>query len=85
MVRDFNFSLKTEANATINKIKPEKTYANVNFGKTSILSKSNSYFIWVWFGMTFAPALSKVLSEMIVKDIKNAKSDDIILFSGFYQ
>lgn len=38
-----------------------------------------------WLGMTFAPALSKVLSEMIVKDIKNSKSDDILLFSGFYQ
>ncbi len=38
-----------------------------------------------WLGMTFAPAVGKIITELIVKDKSNAKSDDILLFSGFYQ
>ena len=38
-----------------------------------------------WLGMTFAPALGNIICDLIVNDKQNAKSDDILLFSGFYQ
>ena len=38
-----------------------------------------------WLGMTFAPAIGNIISDLIVNDKSNAKSDDILLFSGFYQ
>lgn len=38
-----------------------------------------------WLGMTFAPAVGQIISDLVVNDKKNAKSDDILLFSGFYQ
>jgi D-amino-acid dehydrogenase len=38
-----------------------------------------------WLGMTFAPAVGSIISNIVSKDIPNAKSDDILLFSGFYQ
>ncbi len=38
-----------------------------------------------WLGITFAPAIGDLISELIDKDIENKKSDDILLFSGFYQ
>eukprot|EP01155_Anaeramoeba_flamelloides_P031050 Anaeramoba_flamelloidesa88119_26.p2 GENE.a88119_26~~a88119_26.p2 ORF type:complete len:145 (-),score=9.37 a88119_26:550-963(-) len=38
-----------------------------------------------WLGMTFSPAVGKIITELVVKDKSNAKSDDILLFSGFYQ
>ena len=38
-----------------------------------------------WLGMTFAPAIGNIINDLIVNDKKNAKSDDILLFSGFYQ
>lgn len=38
-----------------------------------------------WLGMTFAPAVGTIISDLIVNDKSNAKSDDILLFSGFYQ
>ncbi|QKF81427.1 NAD(P)/FAD-dependent oxidoreductase [Halarcobacter ebronensis] len=38
-----------------------------------------------WLGMTFAPAIGTILTDLIVNDKKNAHSDDILLFSGFYQ
>lgn len=38
-----------------------------------------------WLGMTFGPALGKIISRLIHKDLANKDSDDILLFSGFYQ
>ena len=38
-----------------------------------------------WLGMTFAPALATILKDLIVNDLENKNSDDILLFSGFYQ
>jgi len=38
-----------------------------------------------WLGITFGPAIGKIVSELIIKEIPNKKSDDILLFSGFYQ
>ena len=38
-----------------------------------------------WLGMTFAPAIGNIINDLIVNDKSNAKSDDILLFSGFYQ
>lgn len=38
-----------------------------------------------WLGMTFAPSIGEILKDLIVKNIENKKSDDILLFSGFYQ
>jgi D-amino-acid dehydrogenase len=38
-----------------------------------------------WLGITFAPAIGKIISDLIVQDIDNVQSDDILLFSGFYQ
>ncbi len=38
-----------------------------------------------WLGMTFAPAIGNIICDLIVNDKSNAKSDDILLFSGFYQ
>lgn len=38
-----------------------------------------------WLGMTFAPALATILKNLIINDLENKNSDDILLFSGFYQ
>ena len=38
-----------------------------------------------WLGITFAPAIGDLVSELIDKGIENKKSDDVLLFSGFYQ
>lgn len=38
-----------------------------------------------WLGMTFGPALASILKDLIVNDLENKNSDDILLFSGFYQ
>lgn len=38
-----------------------------------------------WLGMTFAPSVGNIIKDIITKDLDNNKSDDILLFSGFYQ
>ncbi len=38
-----------------------------------------------WLGMTFGPALASILKDLIINDLENKNSDDILLFSGFYQ
>ncbi len=38
-----------------------------------------------WLGMTFAPSVGEILTDLITKDLENKKSDDILLFSGFCQ
>jgi D-amino-acid dehydrogenase len=38
-----------------------------------------------WLGMTFGPALASILKDLIINDLDNKTSDDILLFSGFYQ
>lgn len=38
-----------------------------------------------WLGMTFAPAVGAILTDLVVNDKKNTYSDDILMFSGFYQ
>ena len=38
-----------------------------------------------WLGMTFGPALATILKDLIINDLENKNSDDILLFSGFYQ
>ena len=38
-----------------------------------------------WLGMTFAPAVGNILTDLVVNEKSNAQSDDILLFSGFYQ
>jgi D-amino-acid dehydrogenase len=38
-----------------------------------------------WLGMTFAPSVGEILKDLVINDIENKKSDEILLFSGFYQ
>ncbi|WP_419770193.1 MAG: NAD(P)/FAD-dependent oxidoreductase [Candidatus Marinarcus sp.] len=38
-----------------------------------------------WLGMTFAPSIGKIINELITNDLENKNSDDILMFSGFYQ
>ena len=38
-----------------------------------------------WLGMTFAPAIGKIISEVITIDKRNETNVDILLFSSFYQ
>ena len=38
-----------------------------------------------WLGMTFGPALANILKNLIINNLENKNSDDILLFSGFYQ
>jgi D-amino-acid dehydrogenase len=38
-----------------------------------------------WLGMTFGPALGEILANLITNDLDNSQSDDVLLFSGFYQ
>jgi D-amino-acid dehydrogenase len=38
-----------------------------------------------WLGMTFAPSVGEILKDLVINDLENKKSDDILLFSGFYQ
>ncbi len=38
-----------------------------------------------WLGITFAPAIGKIISDLICKEQTNADNKDIMSFSGFYQ
>ena len=38
-----------------------------------------------WLGITFAPAIGKIMSDLLIKDKKNKYNLDILLFSAFYQ
>ncbi len=38
-----------------------------------------------WLGITFAPAIGKIIAEVITEDKKNETNIDILLFSSFYQ
>ncbi len=38
-----------------------------------------------WLGITFAPAIGKIINDVVVKDKKNETNIDILLFSSFYQ
>ncbi|XOB63182.1 NAD(P)/FAD-dependent oxidoreductase [Campylobacterota bacterium DY0563] len=38
-----------------------------------------------WLGMTFGPAIGTIINDLVVNNKKNAQSDDILMFSGFYQ
>ncbi|PID47432.1 MAG: FAD-dependent oxidoreductase [Proteobacteria bacterium] len=38
-----------------------------------------------WLGMTFGGALGRIIADLIHRDLDNKQSDDIMLFSGFYQ
>ncbi|MBE0495403.1 MAG: FAD-dependent oxidoreductase [Campylobacterales bacterium] len=38
-----------------------------------------------WLGMTFGPALGEIIGRLIDEDLDNHQSDDVLLFSGFYQ
>jgi len=38
-----------------------------------------------WLGITFAPAIGKIMSDLINKDKDNKSNLDVLLFSAFYQ
>jgi len=38
-----------------------------------------------WLGVTFGPAIGKIINDLVIKDEANADNIDILLFSGFYQ
>lgn len=38
-----------------------------------------------WLGMTFGPAIGKIVGDLVLKDKKNKTNLDVLLFSGFYQ
>lgn len=38
-----------------------------------------------WLGITFAPAIGKIITELVVEHKENKNSADILLFSQFYQ
>ncbi|MCP4969371.1 MAG: FAD-binding oxidoreductase, partial [Arcobacter sp.] len=38
-----------------------------------------------WLGITFAPAIGYIMNDLIINQKDNKNSDDILLFSGFYQ
>ncbi|ADG92612.1 D-amino-acid dehydrogenase [Arcobacter nitrofigilis DSM 7299] len=38
-----------------------------------------------WLGITFAPAIGKIIGDVVTVDKKNATNIDILLFSAFYQ
>ncbi len=38
-----------------------------------------------WLGITFGPAVGKIIAELILEHKENKNSDDILLFSQFYQ
>lgn len=38
-----------------------------------------------WLGITFAPAIGKIISDVITVDKKNNTNVDVLLFSAFYQ
>lgn len=38
-----------------------------------------------WLGITFGAAISQILTNLIVNELENKQSDDILLFSGFFQ
>lgn len=37
-----------------------------------------------WLGMTFAPAIGKIIDDLVTKNQKNEENKDIMAFSGFY-
>ena len=38
-----------------------------------------------WLGITFAPAIGKIINDVITIDKKNETNTDVLLFSAFYQ
>lgn len=38
-----------------------------------------------WLGITFAPAIGKIINDVIIIDKKNNTNADVLLFSAFYQ
>lgn len=38
-----------------------------------------------WLGITFAPAIGKIISDLISQEQSNKDNEDIMAFSGFYQ
>ena len=38
-----------------------------------------------WLGITFAPAIGKIINDVVTIDKKNETNEDILLFSAFYQ
>jgi len=38
-----------------------------------------------WLGITMAPAVAHILEELVTNNLRNEDSEDILLFSGFYQ
>lgn len=38
-----------------------------------------------WLGITFAPAIGKIINDVVTKDKRNETNEDILLFSAFYQ
>jgi len=38
-----------------------------------------------WLGITFGPAIGKIMSDLITKDKENESNIDVLLFSAFYQ
>jgi len=38
-----------------------------------------------WLGMTFGPAIGKIVGDLVLKDKRNENNLDVQLFSGFYQ
>ncbi|MFT5835381.1 MAG: D-amino-acid dehydrogenase [Sulfurimonas sp.] len=38
-----------------------------------------------WLGITFAPAIGKIINDVITVDKKNTTNEDVLLFSAFYQ
>jgi D-amino-acid dehydrogenase len=38
-----------------------------------------------WLGITFGPVLGQIIAQLINEDWDNHQSDDVLLFSGFYQ
>ena len=38
-----------------------------------------------WLGITFGPAIGKIINDLVIVDKENKTNTDILLFSGFYQ
>jgi D-amino-acid dehydrogenase len=64
-------------------------YGQLTLNDMPLIGKAEQYnnFIYgMWFGwseMTFASRIEEIVKELVIKDLKNKNSNDILLFSGF--
>jgi D-amino-acid dehydrogenase len=86
-----NIFLSYVDNMNMNKCENWSGYRPLAYSDIPTLGRDDKYnnLIYAtglgWLGVTFAPAVGQIISDLIVNNKQNYQSDDILLFSSIYQ